>query len=124
MSVELLELFPHDVTEPVAGRVRRTDPATSHAAANDATCAVLHGSQRFKLLRAYADLGSLTDEQAGIREGIRRVADTRRCSELRRAGLIQPDGTSGETSTGASAMRCVITHAGRKALEAARKKAS
>jgi hypothetical protein len=46
------------------------------------------------------------------------VADTRRCSELRQAGLIVDTGDRRPTVTGSAAMVCAITDAGRRALRA------
>lgn len=114
-------LFPPDVTEPVDGRSRHSDPQTSRDAGSNKTFVVKWGGQRAVLLQAYADLGPITDEQAGLRGGIRRVADTRRCSELRKAGLIEPTGTTRPTSTGAPAQICRITTQGVRALLAAGK---
>lgn len=103
------------------GLARTSDPVTSHQAA--ALYPIHRGSDRYRLLAAYAELGPSTDEQVGIHEGIRRVADTRRASELRRSGLIEPTGAKRPTATGAKAMVCRITPAGREALAAARKAA-
>ena len=112
---------PVDVQAPVTGWARHTDPETSHQAANDATCAIRWGSHRFRLLDVWDRFGAMTDEEAGHRTRIGRVADTRRASELRSAGLIKPTGNTKKTSTGCEAMVCVITDAGRASLAAARK---
>jgi hypothetical protein len=115
-------LFGYDVlvdpSAPVPGGIRKTDPPTSHLAATNAVCVIKHGSQRSKLLRAFASAGSdgLTDEQAGTKAYVRRIADTRRCSELRRGGLIEPTGETRELSTGCQGMVCRITGAGLVAL--------
>ena len=103
---------------PVPGGVRRTDPETSHLAAHDPGLAVHHGTQRASLLRAFASAGSdgLTDEQAGQKAYVRRIADTRRCSELRKGGLIAPNGERRKLSTGCLGMVSVITGAGLVAL--------
>lgn len=121
MSVTLQTLFPVDVTASNPGRARRSDPDTSKAAGKNAICIIRWGSQRHTLLKAYADIGPSTDEQVGLRSGIRRVADTRRCSELRSAGLIEPTGETHPTSTGAMAMKCRITTEGLRTLMATRK---
>lgn len=120
---ELLTLFPVDVTEPVPGRSRRSDPITSHLASREVTCVIKHGSQRFLMLRAFASAGTdgFTDEQAGQKCHISRVADTRRASELRRANLIVPTGKTAKTSTGCEAMKCRVTRAGLDALLAAKR---
>jgi hypothetical protein len=94
---------------------RRTDPDTSVAAA--LAHPLLRSSQRLQLLRAFDLVRSgLTDEEAGEIAGIRRVADTRRCSELRKAALIADTGDRRPTSTGSMAMVCQITETGCIAL--------
>jgi hypothetical protein len=115
-----MTLFPVDPVEAVPGRSRKTDPETSKQAAKKAVCTVTWGSHRARLLIAYQEHGSLTDEQCGIYARIPRVSDTRRCSELRAAGLIAPTGQKRKTRTKSDAMVCAITDAGRKALYRAR----
>lgn len=122
MTTEVLTLWPADVTEPTPGGARHSDPITSKLAANDATCAVIHGSKRFKLLRAYADLGALTDEQAAVRIRVTHVQATRRLSELRASSLIVPTGEYGVTEAGLPCMKCRITPGGLRALAAAKAK--
>jgi hypothetical protein len=101
------------------GGARRSDPDTSVAAAR--AHPTLRNSQRLALLRAFALVGrGLTDEEAGEIAGIRRVADTRRCSELRGAGLIADTGERRPTSTGSMAMVCRITGPGAAALKGER----
>lgn len=117
-----LSLFDLPVDTPAHGGARKADPPTSVAAAKDPTSMVRWGSQRHKLLCTFAVKGDagLTDEEAGIRCGIARVADTRRCSELRKAGLIVNTGQTRTTQTGAPAMVCRITDLGRKVLAESR----
>jgi hypothetical protein len=101
------------------GGFRRSDPETSQAAANNPKFKIRWGSQRWYLLQAYASAEfyrhemnpPLTDEEAGEQAGVSRVADTRRCSELRRMGLIERVGI-GYTSNGSPAMTCRITDEG------------
>ena len=60
------EQLGFELTEPRPGGVRRTDPATSRAAATDHASMVRWGSQRSALLQAFADAppGGLLDEEA------------------------------------------------------------
>lgn len=117
-------LFDHpaDPTVPVDGAARHSDPLTSHLAATSDSNRMRWGSQRFLLLRAIAGAGTdgLTDEEAGKTCGIRRVADTRRCSELRKAGLIVVTSETRKTSTDSDAVVCRVTQAGLDALRAVR----
>lgn len=107
---------------------RTTDPATSHAAAREIK--IKAGSQRARLLQAFAeepefrramgwaDLDGMTDEEAmeaakGVYE---RSEYSKRCSELREAGYIEP---TGETRTGSSGLQRIvsrITDKGRRAV--------
>lgn len=114
-------LFPTDVREANPGAARRTDNVTSHRAA--AVCVIKRGSQRFLLLRAIAGAGSagMTDEEAGLKVGIGRVADTRRCSELRKADLIRDTGRTRKLSSGCDGMVTVVTRAGLESLLAAQR---
>lgn len=127
MTVTQSSLFgdtgPVDVAAPMSSAARRTDPSTSHQAAHDPVLAVRRGSQRFLLLRAFAGAGlvGLTDEEAGQRASVRRIADTRRCSELRRGGLIVPTGETRKLSTGCEGMVCICTRAGLDALLGAKR---
>lgn len=98
------------------GRFRKTDPATSRAAA----MAVRPGSMRARLLLAHAGHpGGLTDEAAAEAAGISLTSEyATRSSELARAGYL--DDTT-NTRLGASGMQRFvrrITTAGlRKAAE-------
>lgn len=114
-------LFPTDVREANPGAARRTDNVTSHRAAG--VCVIKRGSQRFLLLRAIAGAGSagMTDEEAGTKVGIGRVADTRRCSELRKADLIRDTGRTRKLSSGCDGMVTVVTRAGLESLLAAQR---
>jgi len=100
---------------------RTTDPETSKAAATDSAS---RQSIRVRLLQAYADAvaergDGLTDEEAMVAAGFDpRDGHWRRCSELRRAGLITQvvqDGqevTRTSERTGKTQMVCTITEAG------------
>lgn len=100
---------------------RNTDPETSKEAwdsvANDAA------NQRIKLLRLYAEMEDATDDEVAF------VADmldgnnyTKRCSDLRRQGLIEPIRDEGGKVltrpglSGRSRMLCRITPKGREVL--------
>lgn len=115
--------------EPRVIPSRTTDPVTSHKAATAVT--VKAGTQRSYLLLPFywqnldhdgTPLG-LTDEEAmnrAAQAGLpvsARSEYSKRCSELREAGLIEP---TGETRTGASGHKRIvsrITDAGRKVVQ-------
>jgi hypothetical protein len=106
---------------PIEGGAHIGDPDTALSAATNKRSMIRWGSQRQILLEAfghadYSPNPGLTDEEAGIETGIARVADTRRCSELRAAGMIEPIGATRPTTLGARAMVCRITTRGRQAL--------
>lgn len=65
-------------------RARRTDPATSHAAAADAVR--FAGSQSARILRALQALGSATAHELALHTGLTVVQCDRRLPELERAG--------------------------------------
>lgn len=97
--------------------VRANDPTTSKAGAQ--SVAIRSGSQRTKLLEAYALYGNeMTDETAGILSGLhgKGAGYWKRCSELRRAGYIALTGTTGRSLNGSLQQCSRITAAGRKAL--------
>lgn len=109
------------------GRVipsRTTDPATSHAAAREIK--VKAGSQRALLLEAFYEAPyrrfydkGMTDEQAmEFAVGVSPNSEySKRCSELREAGYIEP---TGETRTGSSGLQRIvsrITAKGRAAVK-------
>lgn len=83
---------------------RTDDPWTSRQGAEDV--AIRKGSQQAILLRTYAAQShwdGLTDEEAGERSGLARLPRCcywKRCSELRRMGLIEDAGTSRPSSAG------------------------
>jgi len=92
------------VTEPLrfdewlpVPAVRRRDPATSHTAA----ARLRPNTQLARLAVAYRDGGDLTDDEAGTLSGLRQAGAGywKRCSDLRKANIIEP---TGETRPGAS----------------------
>ena len=97
-------------------RSRKFDAATSKAGARD--IAFRAGTQKDKLLRAFADGGEFTDEEAAIEAGLSlRSCFWKRCGELRDAELIE---FTGGTRTGSAGSACgvsKITPAGFAALD-------
>ena len=95
-------------------QARNSDPITSHQAAADLARV---GGQRAELLAAYASYSAgLTDEEAGAISGLaaRGAGFWKRCSDLRRAGLIEITGQTRLSSAGKAQQVCMITEAGRK----------
>jgi hypothetical protein len=92
---------------------RTTDPSTSHAA--DRANRPKRESQAIKLLRAYAEWGEMTDEEAALKAGI--VGGWKRCSDLRNWKAIVPTGDLRQTSMGVQAQVCGITQLGREMLD-------
>lgn len=75
------------------------------------------GSQMHSLLIAYmgSPVYGLTDEEACEIRGIHH--GWKRCADLRRHGLIAPNGEMRPTSSGVMAMVCCITAAGLEVLK-------
>ena len=88
---------------------RAADPDTSQEAAR-----LPRHNQRMKVLRAYQHGHLLTDGEAGDRAGINGA--WKRCSELRKLGLIKPRGTTVLSNPTRRARLCSITQAGLAAL--------
>ena len=74
-------------------------------------------SQAMRLLAVYAanPIMGLTDEEASSQAGI--VHGWKRCSDLRRLGLIEDAATMRQTSSGVMAMVCRVTAEGLEALK-------
>lgn len=86
---------------------RASDPTTSHLAAQEIR--VTARNQRGRLLRGFVGYPQgLTDEQAAERaEGVSLNSEySKRCSELRAAGLIAP---TGETRTGRAGVQRLVS---------------
>jgi len=84
-------LFDSGVTNTPAREIARTtDPETSHAAAKHAE--YRSGSHKAVLLEAYraAYPRPLTDREAAERTGLDPWQVSKRCSDLRRDGRIEP----------------------------------
>lgn len=96
--------FPH---------ARRKDPSTSQAAAGKVDVS----AQAWKVLQAYKNGEMLLDHEAYKRVGLAEENQKRfahqRCSDLRRAGLIEPTGDRGITPSGNTGNLCRITMEGR-----------
>jgi predicted transcriptional regulator len=82
-------------TPPTA---RRTDPATSHAAAKSAHA--LASDHYTIILAALRQWGAMGKDGIAHHTGLSGVAVARRCTELDRAGLIKLTGRTVESDTG------------------------
>ena len=92
---------------------RSLDPDTSANGAADVR--PRQGSQAMQLLTEYAQARiGLTDEEAGQRSGLaaRGAGYWKRCSDLRRLGLIEDSHTTRAGSSGSEMMVCTITAKG------------
>ena len=106
-------IFDADRVEPRAGRNRKSDPKTSQLAGQNTANRMRWNSSRHLLLQEfYCDFDGLTYEEAGLAIGLNNVQATRRCSELKRDGLIIETDQTRKTSSGSRASVYVITHAG------------
>jgi hypothetical protein len=100
-------------------RHRANDHETSTQAASDVSFRA--GTQKAKLLLAFATGFTLTDEQAAIEAGLSlRSCFWKRCGELREMGLIEFTGNTVMGSAGSSVGTSLVTPAGRRAAEALR----
>lgn len=95
---------------------RASDPVTSQQGAAHIRPKI--GSQMHRLLIQYGAnrIKGMTDEQACIAAGLT-IGGWKRCSDLRRLGLIEP---TGETRTGTSGVEqrvCRITADGWEAIK-------
>lgn len=124
MTGDQLDLFSVDP----ATLTRSTDPETSTAGAVS-VCARA-GSQKHRLLTVFAGPfadrhNGLTDYEAAGYAGLlssRSLGYWKRCSDLRREGLIVPTGeTRRSPDTGELVRVCEITDLGRRVLEEARR---
>ncbi len=94
---------------------RNTDPAGSVNGAEHIK--LKRTTQAMRLLAIYAEnpIMGLTDEEASAQAGI--LHGWKRCSDLRRLGLIEDAATQRETLSGVLAMVCRITQEGLEALK-------
>ena len=88
---------------------RASDPETSKMAARKP-----RENQRLRVLSSYRGGFALTDGEAGDLAGVNGA--WKRCSELRKLGLIEPVGKTWIVANGAWARTCVITEAGKAAF--------
>jgi len=96
---EQLDLFTHPQR-----MARRTDPATSHAAAADAqTNANTHRARVLAALRE-AGWNGLTDFELGDRLGLQQTSAGKRRGELRDAGLVVDSGRKRRAPSGSAAI--------------------
>jgi predicted ArsR family transcriptional regulator len=82
-------------TTPAA---RRTDPATSHAAARSAHA--LAADHNARILAALRQWGAMGKDGIAHRTGLSGVAVARRLTELERTGLVMLTGRTVESDTG------------------------
>lgn len=95
-------------------RHRKDDWSTSVEGAK--SVALRAGTQKRRLLEAYAEGATLTDEEAAERAELTHTCYWKRCGELRDLGYIE---FTGETRTGGAGVQrivCSITPNGRLAL--------
>jgi hypothetical protein len=95
--------FAHLDLFAAATRARHSDPATSHRAAE----ALDARGQVARLAKVYEAAGAagLTDEEAALKAGI--PTAWKRCSDLRRLGLIAANGQTRDGSSGRAQRVCV-----------------
>ena len=86
---------------------RRRDPATSQAAATR----LRPNTQLARLAVAYRDGGNLTDDEAGTLSGLRQqgAGYWKRCSDLRKAGIIEATGDTRPGASGEQQRVCRLT---------------
>jgi hypothetical protein len=114
----MLSLFDAPVVE-VQSQARHDDPETSKIVAKQSP--LRRGSERYHLLGAYEVYGALTDDEAAARaQCCSEYEARRRCSDLRRFGLIERTGETRESSLGNQSMVCRITVEGKISLSSAR----
>lgn len=105
----MTEQLPFESWLPVP-RARQSDPSTSHDGIR--TVSLRAGTQAARLARAYRDAGELTDDEAGQIAGLRDAGYWKRCSDLRRAGIIEPTGETRPGRSGEQQRICRLTALG------------
>lgn len=93
-----------------APRARRSDPPTSHDAAR--TVSLRAGTQATRIAMAYRAHGDLIDDEAGAIAGLLHAGYWKRCSDLRRAGIIEPTGETRPGRSGEQQRVCRLTPLG------------
>lgn len=99
---------------PVEALHRHPDHATSVEGAHNVQ--LRSGTQKVKLLAAYAIYFELTDDEAARYADLLGATYWRRCGELRDLGLIEDTGKTRAGLAGVNRMICRITTAGHEAL--------
>lgn len=92
-------------------RARQSDPVTSTEAAR--AVALRAGTQAARIAVAYRDNGDLIDDEAGQLAGLGHAGYWKRCSDLRRAGIIEPTGETRPGRSGEQQRVCGLTALGR-----------
>lgn len=105
----MTEQLPFESWLPVP-RARQSDPSTSHDGVR--AVSLRAGTQAARLARAYRDAGELTDDEAGQIAGLRDAGYWKRCSDLRRAGIIEPTGETRPGRSGEQQRICRLTPLG------------
>lgn len=106
MTPETVDLFDW-------AHARASDPDTSHEAVP-----VKITEQALIILRSYRNGVPLLDVQAYRFAGFpEHACDGQRCSDLRKAGLIERTGDRARTPSGKAGYLCRITEAGRRFLD-------
>lgn len=127
LQPSLFGYAPDGAIVPPVGGARHTDPSTSHETADDYTLRCRWGTERHLLLSAFEvaaahDEGGINDDQAAdlvyARESVEidSVESVRRCSELRKFGLIEITGVKTPKRSGRNGQCSRITRAGREEL--------
>jgi hypothetical protein len=108
----------NDFPFELASFVRNTDPPTSQEAAASRDNRIRWGSQRHKLLAAFAEASDMTDEEAGKITGLyaARACYWKRCGELRDLGLLHDTGRTRTSDCGHEVIVSIITPNGLAAL--------
>jgi hypothetical protein len=99
---------------PVDTLHRNPDQSTSVEGAHNVQ--MRSGTQKVKLLAAYAIYFELTDDEAASYADLLHATYWRRCGELRDLGFIEDTGKIRPGRAGVNRMVCRITKAGHEAL--------
>lgn len=88
---------------------RQKDPDTSKAGAKSVSLRA--GTQMARLAIAYRNHGDMTDDEAGEVSGLRAegAGYWKRCSDLRKAGIVEPTGDTREGRSGEQQRVCRLT---------------
>lgn len=103
------EPLPFDGWLP-APRARQSDPSTSHDGVR--AVSLRAGTQTTRIAMAYLEHGDLIDDEAGAIAGLAHAGYWKRCSDLRRAGIIEPTGETRPGRSGEQQRVCRLTPLG------------